>query len=115
MLPTLYSAVYAGLASWVAITYFQMRRPLNKLKQCNKRLLHLLRMWSILQSVVAQASLRRAVSYVELDSIGRNQSSGQGSAAHGTGAGGGMAAKSFLRYVELCVFIVAVTIVVWEL
>ena len=98
-LPTLYSAVYAGLLSWFAITYYQMRRPLNKLKQCNKRLLHMLRMWSILQSVVAQASLRRAVSYVELDSIGRSQSSGQGSAAHRTGGGGrGIAAKSFLRY-----------------
>ena len=93
-LPTLYSAVYAGLASWLAITYYQMRRPLNKLKQCNRRLLHLLRMWSIVQSVVSQASRRRAASYIDLLDYGGNQSSGQKSEADKSG---GVAAKSYLR------------------
>ena len=96
-LPTLYSAVYAGLISWFGITYYQMRSPLNKLKRCNKRLLHLLRMWSIVQSVVSQASLRRAVSYVELDTAGQQrQNSGQSTTTKSRESSG-VAAKSYLR------------------
>lgn len=60
------AAVVAGTCTWWWMTWYQVQRHVQDLIRSNDRLLYLLRVWTVVVSVVHQAQLRRATSYVQL-------------------------------------------------
>ena len=100
------AAVVAGTCTWWWMTWYQVQRHVQDLVRSNDRLLYLLRVWTVVVSVVHQAQLRRATSYVQLFKAPAallphrsHRSSDTGSALRVPSKG--HAAKSFLSLVAM--------------